>query len=44
MMMFLHDTLIPHAHPHLDPVVVAMVVAGLIFAGLLLKQLTTKVQ
>jgi hypothetical protein len=41
-MMLLHDTLIPHTHPHLDPLIVVMVVVGLIGAGLLLMCLTTK--
>ncbi len=33
MRVFLHETVIPHSHPHLDPLMLLAVLAGLIITG-----------
>lgn len=42
MLQLLHETGIVHAHPHLEPLVIAAVIAGLLAAGWMVRRSLTR--
>ncbi|HLV01711.1 MAG TPA: hypothetical protein VKZ59_10615 [Acidobacteriota bacterium] len=39
MLPLLHETGFAHAHPHLDPIVVAAFIGGIVFAGWVVRRI-----